>query len=242
MMQKAIEKALSLVGQGYLYGAKGQICSPELRQMQADQYPEQAQNILEKGAKWDGVPVWDCAQLTRACAREAGVTLVSGATSQWRKTAWKRKGTIDALPQNESVFLFREQDGVMQHTGIALGDGTCIHARGVSFGVVQEPLETGRWTHWATPFDGVEIPALYTAIVTVSSGSTVNARQTPAGRVLFRVPAGRKVEVLSEKGGWSLIRCENQTAYMMTSFLRRREDDLLSRIEQIEARLTAAGL
>ena len=241
MRKAVVEKALSLVGQGYIYGAKGQICSPDFRRQQAAQYPDQADNILGTGAKWDGKPVWDCAQLTRACAKEAGITLVSGATSQWQKTAWARKGTIDALPQNEAVFVFREKDGAMQHTGIALGDGTCIHARGTAYGVVQEPVESCRWTHWATPF-GEKQTALYTASVTAASGSTVNARETPAGRILFRVPVGGEVEVLSEKGGWSRIRYEGQTAHMLSSFLRRTEDDLLSRIEQIEARLTAAGL
>ena len=42
MMKKAVEKALSLVGEGYIYGAKGQICSPAFRQQQAEQYPDQA--------------------------------------------------------------------------------------------------------------------------------------------------------------------------------------------------------
>ena len=233
MMQKVIEKALSLVGQGYIYGAKGQICSPDFRQMQAQQYPDQADNILGKGEKWDGNPVWDCAQLTRACAKEAGITLVSGATSQWQKTAWERKGTIDTLPSNEAAFVFREKDGVMQHTGLALGDGTCVHARGTAYGVVQEPMSDCRWTHWAT---------LYTAVVTAASGSTVNARETPAGRVLFRIPVGERVEVVREQAGWSRICYEGRTAFMLSSFLKRGEDDLLSRIEQLEARLTAAGL
>jgi len=72
--EKAKEKALSLVGQGYIYGAKGQICSREFREQQAQQYPEWEDNILNVGAKWDGRPVWDCAQLTRAVAKAAGIT------------------------------------------------------------------------------------------------------------------------------------------------------------------------
>ena len=49
MRKKVVEKALSLVGQGYIYGAKGQTCSQEFRAQQARQYPEQAKNILEAG-------------------------------------------------------------------------------------------------------------------------------------------------------------------------------------------------
>jgi len=240
MMQKAIEKALSLVGEGYIYGAKGQICSPEFRLQQAQQYPEQADNILQTGAKWDGQPVWDCAQLTRAAAKEAGITLVSGATSQWNKTAWARKGEMDSLPENEAVFVFREKNGAMQHTGLALGDGTCVHARGTAYGVVRQQLADYPWTHWSSPVPAHQ-EALYTARVTAQSGSTVNARKAPAGKVIRRIPIGTEVEVLDEQDGWSLIRHEGETAYMLSSFLAR-DDGLLKRIEAIEARLSAAGL
>jgi len=122
--------ARSKIGQGYIYGAKGQTCSAAFRRQQAAQYPDQAQNILVTGAKWDGRPVWDCAQLTRYAAKAAGVELPSGATSQWRKGPWKRKGTIDTLPEGEVVYLYRQKGTIMQHTGLALGDGTCVHARG----------------------------------------------------------------------------------------------------------------
>ena len=109
--KQAVEKALSLVGQGYIYGAKGQKCSPAFRQKQAEQYPDQAEYILGVGAKWDGVPVWDCAQLTRAAAKAGGFTLPSGATSQWNKADWAKKGTIDTLPPGEAVFLYRRKGG-----------------------------------------------------------------------------------------------------------------------------------
>ena len=238
MMQKAVEKALSLVGQGYIYGAKGQTCSPEFRQLQARQYPEQAERILTTGAKWDGSPVWDCAQLTRAAAKAAGIELVSGATSQWRKTAWARTGTIGELPPGVPAFVFRESDGCMQHTGLALGDGTCVHARGTAYGVVRQSMEEYPWTHWAV---AQVQQAPVRATVTALTGSTVNARQTPAGRVLRRIPLGTQVEVLGAADGWSRIRFEGEEMYMLSSFLRS-ETDLITRIEAIEARLTRAGL
>lgn len=46
--------ARSKIGQGYIYGAKGQTCTSSFRRQQAQQYPDQAQNILVTGAKWDG--------------------------------------------------------------------------------------------------------------------------------------------------------------------------------------------
>lgn len=154
MMTAVKDKALSLIGQGYIYGAKGQICTLAFRQQQAKQYPDQADKILTTGAKWDGIPVWDCAQLTRVVAKAGGVSLVSGATSQWTKTEWDERGTIDTIPADELVFVYRQSTSnasKMQHTGVALGDGTCVHARGTAYGVVHQKMTDYAWTHWARP-------------------------------------------------------------------------------------------
>ena len=154
MTQAVKDKALNLVGQGYIYGARGQTCSLAFRQQQAKQYPDQADKILGTGAKWDGMPVWDCAQLTRECAKAAGVSLVSGATSQWTKTEWDERGEIATIPQGEVVFVYRRStsnSSKMQHTGVAIGDGTCVHARGTAYGVVRQKMSEYSWTHWARP-------------------------------------------------------------------------------------------
>lgn len=150
--EKARAFALSKIGQGYIYGARGQTCSLAFRKGQAKQYPGQAHNILDVGQKWDGVPVWDCAQLTRYAARADGITLPSGATSQWRKGPWVQTGTLDTLPPDRTAFLFRQASGRMQHTGVALGDGTCVHAAGAAQGVIHQPVSAYGWTHWASPW------------------------------------------------------------------------------------------
>lgn len=255
-VQKAKDKALSLVGQGYIYGAKGQTCSLKFRQGQAAQYPEHEDMIMGTGAKWDGIPVWDCAQFTRAVAREAGVSLVSGATSQWNKTDWDEKGTIDTLPAGELVFLYRRQNGsstVMQHTGVAMGDGTCIHARGTAYGVVKQNMSQYAWTHWARPKwpDGQrkpekeelnEMEVLYTAKVYAQSGSTVNMRSEPGGSVLEKVPIGTEVQVYAENAGWYKIGYNNQVGYMQSAFLKKEstfEADVIAKLDEILKRLPA---
>ena len=178
--------ARSKIGQGYVYGAKGQTCTAAFRRQQAAQYPDQAQNILVTGAKWDGRPVWDCAQLTRYAAKAAGVELPSGATSQWRKAPWKRKGTIDSLPDGEVVYLYRQKGTIMQHTGLALGDGTCVHARGTAYGVVRQPVSAYPWTHWASPWEAGKTvesgPAAPMAEATVyaENGLPVKLRNKPS--------------------------------------------------------------
>ena len=231
MHKKVAEKALSLVGQGYIYGAKGQTCSPVFRQQQAAQYPDQADNILGTGAKWDGKPVWDCAQLTRACAKEGGVSLVSGATSQWNKTDWNEYGPIETIPEGETVFLYRQQNEngtVMQHTGVALGDGTCVHARGTAYGVVRQQLDEYPWTHWARPDwpeEKEEDTMAATATVTAPTG-TVNMRVSPtrSANLIDRLPIGTVVEVTAEvKAGdgepWRQIRYNGRDGWMMAQYL-----------------------
>lgn len=232
MNKKVAEKALSLVGQGYIYGAKGQTCSPAFRQQQAAQYPDQADNILGTGAKWDGKPVWDCAQLTRVCAKAGGVNLVSGATSQWDKTGWQERGPIETIPEGKTVFVYRRKSGsdsVMQHTGVALGDGTCVHARGTAYGVVRQQIDEYPWTHWARPewTEKEETKMLYMAKVVAQSGNTVRLRKFPNSNaaIVARVPVGSIAGVISEMDEWAEIELSNGTeGYMMTEFLQSADD------------------
>lgn len=225
---RVIAKALSLVGQGYIYGAKGQRCTPAFREQQAQQYPEHADNILRVGAKWDGVPVWDCAQLTRAAAKEAGVELPSGATSQWTKVDWQEHGTIGTLPRDRHCFVYRRQSGsdtTMQHTGVYLGDGSCVHARGTAYGVVYQPVDDYPWTHWAVPaWPETEEVEGDMAKVTAPSG-TVNMRVSPSrsASIVDRLAIGTEIEVLAsvEAGGeqWRQIRHNGRIGYMMAEFI-----------------------
>ena len=241
----ARDKALSLVGQGYIYGAKGQICSREFREQQAQQYPDQADMILGTGAKWDGKPVWDCAQLTRAAAKAGGVTLVSGATSQWTKTDWQDRGEIADMPEGEVLFLYRRQKDsstTMQHTGVALGDGMAVHARGTEYGVVLQAVAEYPWTHWARPVwpekKGMSEmdEVLYKATVTAPSGNTVNVRLVPDGDIVDRLAIGSTVNVVSEVNGWSRIYYEEKAGWMKSAFLQRagdREDLILAKLDEI---------
>lgn len=230
--ERAAAFARSKIGHGYIYGAKGQTCTAAFRRQQAQQYPDQAQNILVTGAKWDGRPVWDCAQLTRYAAKAAGVELTSGATSQWRKGPWKRKGTIDTLPEGEVVYLYRQKGTIMQHTGLALGDGTCVHARGTAYGVVHQPVMDYPWTHWASPWEagktGESGPAAPMAEATVyaENGLPVKLRNKPSqGENLYwHVRSDTPVTIRQPGEEWSQITalCTDgirRTGWMMSRFL-----------------------
>lgn len=164
--------AIQRIGCPYVMGGTGKKCTPAYRQARATQYPDYADKIRAncprmkgsattcKNCKWadpetgEGRPCYDCAQLNLAAFAAVGIPLVSGANSQWLKTVWSEKGTIDSLPRDKVCSVFRkDSDGKMHHVGVYLGDGTVVHARGHAYGVVRQNLEDidKPFTHWGIP-------------------------------------------------------------------------------------------
>lgn len=155
--------AISKIGCAYIYGGYGEkLCRPAFRRERAGQYPSQKNNIyntcpvlsgkknLCAGCKWDGKQAYDCAQLTRYSCKAAGQELVSGANSQWKKTAWDQKGEIGSLPDVPGVILYHvNSSGTMTHTGVYIGGGYAVEARAAKYGVVKTAVKDRSWTHWA---------------------------------------------------------------------------------------------
>ena len=155
--------AISKLGCAYIYGGYGEkLCRPAFRRERANAYPAQKTNIYNNclvlkgkqsecaGCKWDGKQAYDCAQLTRYSCKAAGTELVSGANSQWNKVAWAKKGAIPTLPDVPGVLLYHENaSGTMTHTGVYIGDGYAVEARGAKYGVVKTAVKDRTWTHWA---------------------------------------------------------------------------------------------
>lgn len=171
--------AIAQIGGPYVYGATGQKCTPPFRRARQAQYPAYADNIAKycpalsgkqsscTGCKHDGRLAFDCAQLTRRAAEAAGLSLPSGAKSQFTKVAWSVKGPIEQLPPGQAAFLYRvRNDGSVPHTGIALGDGTEVDARGHASGIVHMPMGKYPWTHYCLlpgmAGGGMEIEMIYT--------------------------------------------------------------------------------
>ena len=143
-------RALSLVGCGYIYGATGWICTRTRMDQQARQYPQYADLIYKYGPKWLGKPCYDCAQLTRAVARAAGMALPSGSASQWNAASvWREKGEIAGMPDEAGLFVFTLKTGRATHTAVTIGGGQAVDARGHAVGVVRRALSGASYTHWA---------------------------------------------------------------------------------------------
>lgn len=173
-MSKADEArqwALSRVGCPYVYGGTGKTCTVSYREARAAQYPQYADKIRKNcprlsdwrvsdcaKCKWadpetgKGRLCYDCAQLVRYCMQAVGIGMVSGANSQWTQTKWARKGTIDSIPRGWLCVVYRQDaDGKKHHTGLYLGDGYIVHAKGHDYGVLREALGGPRFTNWAIP-------------------------------------------------------------------------------------------
>lgn len=226
------------IGDGYIYGAKGQVATSDFIYQQMNQYPEYVKYDVVK--KWIGKKVWDCATLVRFAMKEVGISMVSGATSQWNKTTWQQKGTIDSLPKNKICCLYRWTGSVMQHTGVYLGDGYFIDARGSSTGVVKTKIEKYPWTHWGIPkglYSTSELinnntttpqevlKVLYKAEVIAESGSTVRLREyaSSSANTVVKVPVGSIVDVLEDNDGWERIVWGEYSGHMMEQFLKKVE-------------------
>ena len=242
---------LSRVGNPYLMGGTGQPCTVDYREARAAQYPESAGKIKAncqrmngtantcKGCKYyddstgTGKRAYDCAQLVRWAMNEIGIKMVSGATSQWRETKWAVLGEMDTLPADKMVILYRkDDDGKMGHTGVALGDGSCVHAKGHDYhkgGVVREGIEAyGRWTHWAIP------EGLYSDLLDTSgeeetyevTGTNVALRRgmSTATEVITRIKTGTLVEGRSIGGAWIAVTYKGNNGYMMAEYLRPVND------------------
>lgn len=178
---KAIaDYAISKLGCAYIYGGYGErLCTPAFRRERAGAYPSQRKNIYSnclvlsgkqsacQGCKWHNRQAYDCAQLTRYACKAGGQQLVSGANSQWTKTAWEQKGTIDTLPDVPGVILYHiNNKGIMSHTGVYVGNGWAVEAKEAKTGVVRTLVKNRSWTHWA-------------ALHGVLSGDVVNSTTPP---------------------------------------------------------------
>lgn len=72
---------------------------------------------------------------------------------------WKEKDVIDTLPDEAGIFLFTMRDGRMTHTGVSVGGGEEVDARGHAYGVVRRKIRDTSYTHWARLAIDYDAPA-----------------------------------------------------------------------------------
>ena len=226
-----VQYAIGAVGGGYCWGADGQVCSPAVRQELANRTSNAAtkNNLMTVCAKWDGKKIWDCSGLFRGAWRALLKYRSGGATGIYSKWCTE-KGTIDSMPDEPGIAVFRGDSITKEHIGLYIGNGEVVDARSSSKGVVRGTMESyGRWTHWGR-LDDVEygeqgetiVPeAKWIGSVKTSTGNGISLwRDVNKTFRLTAIPEKASVSVYTDaRAGMVLAGYEGQTGYVDAKYL-----------------------
>ena len=173
----AWQVALLCVGWAYVFGARGESCTPGNRRAfyksKGASHPTirskcqviRADNPKDScvGCKWypdkQRTLFFDCRGFTYYILLLIfGWKLQgAGATSQWNtKSNWKAQGEIKTVPADTLVCLFQKKGDKMAHTGFGYGNETVECQNGVQ----HFKTRNSKWTHWGVPacIDGTYTP------------------------------------------------------------------------------------
>lgn len=163
--------ALACIGWAYVFGARGEECTPaNRRRYYRDAHPtikSKCKNFEGTGScsgcKWfpngKRTRFFDCRGFTYWVLLQVyGWKLMgTGATTQWNNADnWSAKGTIDTMPKDTLCCLFKANGKTMEHTGFGLNNETVECSNGVQY----QKTRAKKWTHWGVPkcVEGGEIP------------------------------------------------------------------------------------
>ena len=138
------------VGDGYCWGGAGERMSEKVLQQFLKRFDKDHVKPDKQRAKNMGKLVYDCSGLVMKAFNEVGINIVHHADSAWKGTRWAQKGDIGGYPKNKVCILYKKSGNTMVHTGVYIGGGQCIHAKGTDYGVVKEGMP-GTWTHYGIP-------------------------------------------------------------------------------------------
>ena len=168
----AWQLALLCVGWAYVFGARGEYCTPANRRARySDDHPTIKTKCKNfdgtatcSGCKWlpggERTRCYDCRGFTYWVLLQVfGWKLMgAGATSQWNTADnWKAKGEIDTMPADTLCCLFVRKGNKMEHTGFGYNNETIECSNGVQHFTTRNK----KWTHWGVPvcIDGVMPPS-----------------------------------------------------------------------------------
>lgn len=155
------------IGWSYVFGARGQYCTPANRKSFADRTscPEAESKVIKskcqvcsgKKSACDGCKYYpsaktrfyDCRGFTYWVFKQIDILINgAGATSQWNNNAnWEQKGELKDMP-NVVCCVFMANGKKMSHTGIHVGNGVIIHCSGE----VKRGKTTDKgWEYYAIP-------------------------------------------------------------------------------------------
>ena len=252
----AWEAALACVGWAYVFGARGEYCTPANRRARYSADHPTIKTACKNyngsssagchGCKWypedKFTRFFDCRGFTYWILKQVYGWELEGAgcTSQWNKESnWKAKGEIATMPKDTLVCLFVKKGNTMEHTGFGLNNETVE----CSSGVQHFTTRNKKWTHWGLPacVGGVVPPAPGpepgTAVVT---GKNVALRQEPSTSavVITRVKTGETVKLEEEPAPtWDYVSYKGNKGWMMREFLREETKTAVVTGKQVALRV-----
>ena len=165
LAEAAWKTALACVGWPYIFGDRGEYCTPAHRRAAYSSKGADHPTIKTKCKNFEGAGscsgctfypggktrAFDCRGFTYWVLLQIyGWKLMgAGATSQWNTAAnWKAKGTVaGGLPADTLVCLFVQNGKTMEHTGFGLNNETIECSNGVQHFTQRK----AKWTHWGVP-------------------------------------------------------------------------------------------
>ena len=165
LAEAAWKTALACVGWPYIFGDRGEYCTPAHRRAAYSSKGAEHPTIKTKCKNFEGAGscsgctfypggktrAFDCRGFTYWVLLQIyGWKLMgAGATSQWNTAAnWKAKGTVaGGLPADTLVCLFVQKGKTMEHTGFGLNNETIECSNGVQHFTQRK----AKWTHWGVP-------------------------------------------------------------------------------------------
>ena len=163
LQEVAWNAALACVGWAYVFGARGEYCTPANRRAY---YKDGSHPTIKTacknfdgtgkcaGCKWfpneKKTRVFDCRGFTYWILLQVyGWKLMgAGATSQWNnEDNWSAKGTVESMPKDTLVCLFVRKGKTMEHTGFGFNDMTVECSNGVQYFEQRKK----KWTDWGVP-------------------------------------------------------------------------------------------
>lgn len=171
-----VRLANACIGWSYVFGARGEYCSPANRRRFYN--TKGKPTIKSKCKNFDGsgytgcsgckwypggcTRFFDCRGFTYWLFKQIGILISgAGATSQFNDdTNWSEKGPIENMPRNKvcCVFRYDPKKRTMEHTLLYDGEGHYIHCSGE---VKKCNASQYKATHYAIPkglYDGSENP------------------------------------------------------------------------------------
>ncbi|MGI6773434.1 MAG: dockerin type I domain-containing protein [Acutalibacteraceae bacterium] len=132
----------------YWYGTFGQTASESLLQQKKAQYPKHyADSRLKKMRSHFGRQVFDCVGLIKGYVWEQGGKIIYDPAQDVSADAMylrcTEKGDINTMPEIKGLLVFKKG-----HTGVYIGDGRVVEAKGFDYGVVISKLSGSGFTVW----------------------------------------------------------------------------------------------